>query len=665
MGHSRSSTQGINRKRLPRPILYVLICLDCMLMLIPRIRFRAVLDLVCDVLSSRRPIESLIRFGYFTCRHFYARELTSPVGKYITLEGHDSVFLNAGSYDYMGNGGRCRPEVMTRTEESGYGHASPDIVRQLEASLASFVGKEDAIVCATGYSANANLIQHLTEDKSVFIMDEQTHASMRVASSRRAVVNFKHNDLDDLERLLRIRTGRRQVWVFVEGLYSMAGDFCPLPDLVRMRDRYGFKLYVDEAHSLGAVGPTGRGVCEHFGVSPSEVDVLVGTFSKSFASQGGFLATSGTLAKQLRDRLAAEPDPENPITVPCAAQVLAVLGEGFRTDRLKEITHKLRDGLVREGFSVLGDRDSPVIPVQMTWPSVIVRAMERLTKAKVAVVLVGPPAVEWDQLRLRLCANVSYSEEDIDGLLAAFAGKLNTIARERPVLASSNERDPALATIRRFGVGNCGPFQFYGTSTIHSSFERFLAKHTGYAHVILYPSGYNMLHSVIGLIASRGDALLLPRSARGMLLRAARDSHAHWEHYEPETLSSLVEELRKRHGRIVVLLAPGSEALLPNWVSECGDLPVEFVLAAGGTGTGERVDAAIALAQLRAANRMVHHALLSFEDAFDVTGGAYLTSVDPYDHRIKSKSLVFSASLPLFCVEAVRHRVEQLGNVPS
>ena len=251
------------------------------------------------------------------------------------------------------------------------------------------------------------------------------------------VQTFKHNDMRDLERLLREvisqgqpRTHRpwKKILVTVEGLYSMEGNMCNLPALVRLRRRYKFYLYVDEAHSIGALGASGRGVFDYFGIPTSECDILMGTFTKSFGANGGYIAADKAMIDVLRvtnaGTLYAE-SPSFPVLTQIATSLRLIIGEiipGQGDERLQRIAFNsryLRLGLKRLGFIVYGHDDSPVIPIMLYNPAKISAFSREMLRRKISVVVVGYPATPLVTSRARFCISAAHNKDDLDRLLEA------------------------------------------------------------------------------------------------------------------------------------------------------------------------------------------------------------------------------------------------------
>lgn len=221
--------------------------------------------------------------------------------------------MNMGSYNYLGfaqTAGPCADDAEHVTLTQGAGVCSSRhelgtlaIHNELESLVADFIGVESAIVFGMGFATNSMNIPVLVSKGCLILSDELNHASLVLGSrlSGAAIKTFKHNDVEDLEKKLReaIINGQplnhrpwKKILIVVEGVYSMEGSIVKLPDVIRLKKKYRAYIYLDEAHSVGAMGPRGRGVVDYWGCNPKDVDIMMGTFTKSFGSAGGYIAGS-------------------------------------------------------------------------------------------------------------------------------------------------------------------------------------------------------------------------------------------------------------------------------------------------------------------------------------------------------------------------------------
>jgi len=363
------------------------------------------------------------------------------------LTGKEIDCLNLGSYNYLGfsnTTGTCLEAVCKTIEEYGVSTTSTqaelgytDLHRRLEKKTAEFLGKEDCVIFGMGYATNSSAVPVLAGKGCLIISDSLNHASLvhGCRSSGAKIKVFEHNDTKHLETTLRDaiikgqpRTHRpwKKILIIVEGIYSMEGEVCKLAEIVRLKKKYKCYLWVDEAHSIGALGKTGRGVCEHAGVSTADVDVLMGTFTKSFASVGGYITGTKELITQLRKNNFAQLYSTSMAT-PCCQQAItamSIISGEDGTDlgkqkllALKENSNFFRNGLIERGFQVYGDQDSPVVPLMIYYPAKMYMFSRECLDLGLAVVIVGFPATPLLMSRVRFCISASHKKEDLQNAL--------------------------------------------------------------------------------------------------------------------------------------------------------------------------------------------------------------------------------------------------------
>ncbi|KAF2198460.1 serine palmitoyltransferase 2 [Delitschia confertaspora ATCC 74209] len=393
----------------------------------------------------------------------FSRPITGVPGRFITLldrtsddgnntfklTGTTTETLNMSSYNYLGfaqSDGPCADAAEQAIKKQGITMASPrsdsgtsDLTLEVEDLIAKFVGKPAAMVFSMGFVTNATTFPTLVGKGCLLISDELNHASIRYGArlSGAVIEMFKHNDMNHLERLLREvisqgqpRTHRpwKKILVVVEGLYSMEGTMCNLPALIALKKKYKFNLFIDEAHSVGALGPQGRGVCDYFGIDPSEVDILMGTLTKSFGANGGYIAAEKSIIDKLRTQNAAmlfAESPSPPVLIQIASSLRIIIGEivpGQGEERLQRLAFNsryLRLGLKRLGFIIYGHDDSPIIPLLLYNPAKMPAFSHEMLKRKISVVVVGYPATPLVSSRARFCVSAAHTKDDLDRMLAA------------------------------------------------------------------------------------------------------------------------------------------------------------------------------------------------------------------------------------------------------
>lgn len=362
--------------------------------------------------------------------------------------GNVRTCLNLGSYNYLGfadDSAVCLQDTSTCLEKYSTTTAAPrvnfgttTIHQELEKLVARFVGKEDAIVFGMGYATNSTTLPSLVGKGGLIISDTLNHASLIVGirNSEAEVRVYKHNDPKHLETVIRhaILNGQprtRKPWtkilIVIEGIYSMEGEICRLPEIIAVKNKYKAYLYVDEAHSIGALGKRGRGVCDYWGVDPAEVDLLMGTFTKSFGSAGGYIAGSKEMISNIRATSFSSVY-DTSMSVPCAQQIITsmkiIMGEqmpGEGAKRLEDLRNNsvyFRRRLKELGFWVFGDNDSPIIPVMLYSTATMVAFSRLCIKRNIAVVVAGYPATPLLLCRARFCMSAAHTKEDLEWALA-------------------------------------------------------------------------------------------------------------------------------------------------------------------------------------------------------------------------------------------------------
>lgn len=371
------------------------------------------------------------------------RDAMKPTGKNIDA-------LNLSSYNYLGfctPEGPCHDVVIDAVEKYSISTCSSvdvagrtDLLDTLERETARFVGKEDCMVFGMGFGVNSTGIPSLIGKGSLIISDSLNHSSIVVGArnSGAKIKVFRHNDMKGLEKIIRDaicygqpRTHRpyKKIVIICEGIYSMEGEICDLASIVAVKKKYNCYIYVDEAHSIGALGPTGRGVCEHCGVDPADIDILMGTFTKSFGAIGGYIAGDRDLVAWVRHNCASSLHSSG-LSPPCIAQTLQALriiegrdGTTLGKDKIEALhtnANYVRDRLNKMGVWVLGDYDSAVVPVMIANPAKMPAVSRECLKRKLAVVVVGFPATPILTSRVRFCLSAAHERKDLEQAMDAF-----------------------------------------------------------------------------------------------------------------------------------------------------------------------------------------------------------------------------------------------------
>ena len=353
----------------------------------------------------------------------YFRPISESEDTVVVIEGKRRIML--GSNNYLGlthhpkvleAAGRALSIYGSGCTGSRFLNGTLDLHIQLEAALAEFLGKEDCIVFSTGYNANLGLISGLVGRRDVVFLDKLDHASIVDGAklSDGETVRFNHGDLAGLERKLERHPGVGKM-VIVDGIYSMEGDIADVPGLLKVCRRHGAALAIDDAHSIGVLGPNGDGTAAHFGLS-DEVDIVAGTFSKSLASIGGFVAASRSIINYLRHHsrpliFTASLPPSNTAGVLAALQVLQEDTE--RREQLWANTRRLQDGFRSLGFDT-GPSETPIVPILIGPLDKTLVMWRQVFDAGIFTNPVVPPAVPPSQCRLRTSVMATHTAEQID-----------------------------------------------------------------------------------------------------------------------------------------------------------------------------------------------------------------------------------------------------------
>jgi 8-amino-7-oxononanoate synthase len=376
----------------------------------------------CKGFTRAREIQAAGLYPYF-------KSISKAEDTVVFIEGKERVMMGSNNYLGLTHHPHVLEAARRALETFGSGctgsrflNGTLDLHERLECQLAEFLGKEAALVFSTGYQANLGVISGLVGRGDIVFLDKLDHASIvdGAKMSFGETERFNHCDLDHLDRLLTRRPDRGKL-IIVDGVFSMEGNIADVPGLVRVAQRHGAALAIDDAHSVGVLGPRGEGTSHHYGMQ-DEVDLIVGTFSKSLASIGGFVAGSETVIHYLKHHsrpliFTAALPPANTAGVLAALEVM--LAEPERREHLWANTRRLQDGLRSLGFDI-GPTQTPIVPVLIGTLENTFVFWRRLFDSGVFTNPVVPPAVPPDQCRLRTSVMATHTPAQIDFALDQF-----------------------------------------------------------------------------------------------------------------------------------------------------------------------------------------------------------------------------------------------------
>ena len=354
----------------------------------------------------------------------YFREIDGKQGTEVEMSGHKVLMFGSNAYTGLTGDERVINAGIEALKKYGAGCAGSrflngtlDLHVQLEKELATFVGKDEALCFSTGFSVNAGVIACLTGREDYIICDDRDHAS--IVDGRRlsfsTLLKYKHNDMEDLERQLQKCAPEAVKLIVVDGVFSMEGDLANLPEIVKLKHKYNATIMVDEAHGIGVFGRNGRGVCDHFGLT-EEVDLIMGTFSKSLASIGGFIAADKTIINWLRHncRTYIFSASNAPAATAAAMEALHILQEEpERIEALWEVTNYALKRFKEEGFEI-GETESPIIPLYVRDPEKTFIATAKAFEEGVFINPVIPPACAPQDTLVRFALMANHTKEQVD-----------------------------------------------------------------------------------------------------------------------------------------------------------------------------------------------------------------------------------------------------------
>lgn len=354
----------------------------------------------------------------------YFRAISSEQDPEVIINGKKVLMFGSNCYTGLVNDPRIKEAAIEATKKYGTGCAgSPflngtlDLHKKLEAAIAEYIGKEDVMIYSTGFEVNLGVVSCLTGREDYIIWDEQDHASIiegrRLSFSQS--LKYKHNDMESLEKQLQKCAPDKVKLIVTDGVFSMEGDVANLPEIVRLAKKYDASVMVDEAHGIGVFGEGGRGTCNHFGVT-EDVDLIMGTFSKSFASLGGFIATDKEITNYLRhhSRSYIFTASITPASTAAALKALELMQtEPERQTQLWELTNYALDGFRSIGCEI-GNTSTPIIPLYIRDNFKTFAVTRDLLEEGIFVNPVVSPAVAPHDTLIRFSLMATHSKEQVN-----------------------------------------------------------------------------------------------------------------------------------------------------------------------------------------------------------------------------------------------------------
>jgi 8-amino-7-oxononanoate synthase len=397
---------------------------------------------IFQTMNKHRTVASM-----FGLRNPFYHAHEGRLGATTRSEGRE--LINYASYDYLGLNQEPAVAAAAKAaiDEFGTSVSASRLVagermmhREFEQEMADFYGSDACLAFVSGHATNISTIGVLMGPEDLIVQDELMHNSALVGGklSRATSINFRHNNLDDLEKVLREnRAKHKNALILAEGLYSMDGDFPDLPRLIQLKKRYGCWLMMDEAHSLGVMGKNGRGSFEHFGVDPREVDIWMGTLSKTLGSCGGYICGSNDLIEILKYQAPGfvySVGLSPPATAAALAALRILKSDPARIARLQANGHLFVEEAKKAGLDTMTSAGYSVVPVMIGDPVRAVRLTDRLVERGINALPIIHPAVPMKAARIRFFMTSKHTPEQIRLTVKIVAEELASIAKRQSLM---------------------------------------------------------------------------------------------------------------------------------------------------------------------------------------------------------------------------------------
>ncbi len=367
----------------------------------------------------------------------YFHELTSGQDTEVEMEGNHTIMIGSNNYLGLTSDPRVINAGIEALKKYGSGcsgsrflNGTLDIHIKLEQELAEFLHKDACMTFSTGFQSNLGIISAICGRNDVVLCDKENHASIydAIKLSYAKMIRFEHSDMQDLEEKLKSVPETCGILIVTDGVFSMSGEICKLPEIVALAKKYGARVMVDDAHGLGVLGAGGRGTAEHFGLE-NEVDIIMGTFSKSLASLGGYMAAKKEVVEFVKhtSRPYIFSASITPASIACARKSLEILRENpQRVADLRNISNYMRNGLKKLGVNLI-DSETPIIPIYVYDDEKAFLACKLLLDRGVYVNPVVSPATPVGYALLRTSYTATHTKEQMDKAMKAIKEVLDIL----------------------------------------------------------------------------------------------------------------------------------------------------------------------------------------------------------------------------------------------
>lgn len=382
-------------------------------------------------------IDDLKEAGLYPYFHY----LTTGQDTVVQMEGKRTIMIGSNNYlgltsnqEVIDAGVEAIKKYGSGCSGSRFLNGTLDMHIQLEKELAEFLHKEDCVTFSTGFQSNLGIISAVAGRNDVIVSDKENHASIYDACrlSFAKLLRYEHNDMEDLERQLSSIDKDKGILIVTDGVFSMSGEICNLPEIVRLAKKYGARVMVDDAHGLGVIGEGGRGTASHFGLE-DDVDLIMGTFSKSLASLGGYVVCSAKVANYIRhnSRPFIFSASITPASVACARKSLEILKrEPERVENLNKLGDYFREGLTKRNIKFIPGK-APIVAIWTYTDENSFLACKMLLERGVYVNPVISPAVPVGQSILRTSFTATHTKEQLDEAMDKIKEVLDIILKEK------------------------------------------------------------------------------------------------------------------------------------------------------------------------------------------------------------------------------------------